>query len=303
MRIKPLVATLCLCSLSLADYTIQIDISDKLNISKSPIVTPPTEDEWITTTPLYSNYVEKRSAYNCSNWLPDASTITTGTTFQQDASNCKVDQERSVQAQEKNTRTNAVRSVGSPTTEINTLSNQTGHRSYTVALSEWISSDSTCGNWLPQPLSLPATPTNITQQTQTCNENKTRTRSESYVDNESSQLVSLPDKTETNAEPTTKSRSTNESFNCKSDTVGDDWNVYMVFKDGSGQYALVEDNDFTNQNTGNYQFSTGVEYKESPSDTNVSIFYRGNFVETRNYFEKVVDIYQVCTRKFEWDEE
>lgn len=299
MRNKLLSVVFCLCSVSLAEYTIKIDISDKLNINKIP--TTPIPDEWELTTPLYGNYVVKKPAYDCNNWAPAASTVSISTTFQQNASNCKVDQERTVQAQERNKTTGIVRAIGSPTVESNTLNNQVATRNYTIAMSQWVVEDSTCDSWTPEPLSLPANQTNVTEQTQTCNENKSRTRSESFVDNESSQIVHVPDVKETEKTPTTQSRSVNESFNCQTDTTGDDWNVYMSFKDGSGEYALMEDMDFSNPNTGNYQFAKNTEYKESPDDTRVYIFYKGNFVETRNYYAKMVDVYQVCTRQFQWD--
>jgi hypothetical protein len=303
MKVKLLVVALCLCSTSFAEYSIRIDIRDKFNITKEPSIpeVPDAPEEWAAAAPLYGEYTEQRASYDCNGWAPNPNTVLTSSTFQQNSSNCKVDQQRTVQAQEKN-KSGVVRPVGSPTIESHTLTNQTASRSYTVALSNWESDAGTCGSWSPNPLSLPASPTNVAEQTQTCNENKTRTRNESYVDNETSQTVSLPAKDETDSTPTTKSRDVNESFACQADVTGDDWNAYLVFKDGSGEYALMEDNSFANKSNGTYQFKTGIEYKESDSDTEVNIFYKGSFVETRNYYSQVVDVYQACTRKFQWDE-
>lgn len=274
------------------------DKFDMVNTPTQPEV-PTTPDEWVSTTPLYGNYTETRSAYDCSNWLPLSSTITTTSSFQQSSSTCKVDQSRTVQAQERNTAGD-IRAVGSPITESNTLSNQPATRSYTVTLSEWSTDAGTCDNWSPQPSTLPASATNITEQTQTCNDNKSRTRNESYINNETSSVVTLPPTTETDRTPTTKSRDVSDSFSCEADTSGDEWNAYLVFKDGSGEYALLEDQSFNNPETGNYQFRTNVEYKDSPEDTAVYIFYKGAYVTTRSYYSQTVDVYQACTRVFEW---
>lgn len=298
MKKKLLLTMLVIGNLSYAEYTIRFDISDKIKMTNTPIVNPPAE-EWVVTTPIYSNYTITKTAYDCQNWTPAPNTIIIDSTIQQSSSNCKVDQERLVYNQERNTVSGEVRSVGSPITEKNTLTNGFANRMYTVSFGEWNLNDSNCENWSPDPLSLPASPTNITEQTRTCTENRTRVRNESFVSNETDQIILLPTINEIDSISNTTSRNIYEDFFCDGYT-GDSWKGYLVFKDGSGEFGIDDDTIFTNKNTREVEsiLRKGTEYIEGLNDSSIYIFYKGNFMSTITYTGKAADMYQICTRNF-----
>jgi hypothetical protein len=88
-------------------------------------------ENWVATTPTYTNWVNSGEIYGCSNWSPDPSTVTSGQTFTQTATDCEQDQTRTRQNREQETTTLVYKNVGSPITETQTLNNQTNTKTAT----------------------------------------------------------------------------------------------------------------------------------------------------------------------------
>lgn len=81
-------------------------------IAKSAMVS----GNWNDIAPLVSEWKNKGSEYDCSQWAPSPETVTLGQTFNQ-SQNCKQDQERTVQQRQQNDTTLAIRDVGAPAVE------------------------------------------------------------------------------------------------------------------------------------------------------------------------------------------
>lgn len=80
--------------------------------------------KWIPASPTVSDWANSGSPTACVNWTPDASTVDIGVTFNQNATDCKQLQTRTVQNREQNEVTQEFRNVGTATTENQTLTNQ-----------------------------------------------------------------------------------------------------------------------------------------------------------------------------------
>lgn len=80
-----------------------------------------TKETWIATTPTYSNWVNSGAATSCSNWSPAISTVKTGQSFTQTATDCTQGQTRTRQDREQETTTKAIRNKGSAVTERQTI--------------------------------------------------------------------------------------------------------------------------------------------------------------------------------------
>jgi hypothetical protein len=63
---------------------------------------------------IVSDWGNVGAATGCSNWSPSASTVGVGINFTQTATDCQQPQQQTVQPQEKNSVTNAIRNVGNP---------------------------------------------------------------------------------------------------------------------------------------------------------------------------------------------
>jgi hypothetical protein len=87
-----------------------------------------SKETWIAATPVYGAWANSGSVYGCSNWSPDPSTVNSGVSFTQNATDCKIDQTRSKQDREQETTTLAYRNVGSVQTETQTLTGQASSR-------------------------------------------------------------------------------------------------------------------------------------------------------------------------------
>jgi hypothetical protein len=152
--------------------------------------------KWSSTTPVYGTWadVNGRTQYNCSAWTPNASTITTSTTVTQN-STCYTDQSRTRQDRELSSITGEVRNKGSILNEQQTLTSQIS-RPYTVAVTAWEgNAASSCGFWTPDPSSITYDEP-FTQNGLNCSIPQTRTRTDSYKDNVTDQVVTLPTVTE-----------------------------------------------------------------------------------------------------------
>jgi hypothetical protein len=86
---------------------------------------------WVATTPTYMAWTNSGALYDCTNWTPDPSTVNSGTTFTQNATNCNQAQTRTRQDREQETTTSEIRNVGVEVTENQTLTNQPSSRTAT----------------------------------------------------------------------------------------------------------------------------------------------------------------------------
>lgn len=87
-----------------------------------------SKETWIAATPVYSLWSNSSSVYGCTNWSPDPSTVNSGVTFTQNATDCKIDQTRTRQNREQESTTLVYRSIGGLVTESQTLPGQSNSR-------------------------------------------------------------------------------------------------------------------------------------------------------------------------------
>jgi hypothetical protein len=80
-----------------------------------------TKENWVTTSPDYTEWTNTGVISGCSNWTPDVSTIDAGKKFDQTATDCKQPQIRTRQNREQETGSKAFRNVGNPVTEDNVI--------------------------------------------------------------------------------------------------------------------------------------------------------------------------------------
>lgn len=87
-----------------------------------------SKETWIAATPDYGAWVNTGSVYGCSNWSPSPSSVNSGVSFTQNATDCKIDQTRPKQDREQETTTLAYRNVGAVQAETQTLTGQSSSR-------------------------------------------------------------------------------------------------------------------------------------------------------------------------------
>lgn len=135
-------------------------------------------ENWIAAAPVFSDWTSG-AAYDCSSWLPDPSTYTEPEEFEQSASDCSVDQTRTRQNREIETRTGKYRDAGAPILEEVTYTSQSATRDYRISYSTWSDEGSAygCNNWTPDPGTYPAGAV-FTQTASDCELNQAQTRSE-----------------------------------------------------------------------------------------------------------------------------
>ena len=142
-----------------------------------------TKESWASTSPIYGSWTNVGAAYNCANWTPATNTVTIGQGFQQTGT-CSLNQTRTVQDQEKEATTGAIRNAGSVYSETRVTST-TQARQATGTKETWVATTPTYGAWTNSGAAYncaswtPATSTvTIGQafvQTGTCSLNQTRT--------------------------------------------------------------------------------------------------------------------------------
>lgn len=164
-----------------ANYLVTIPL-DARSINFISATAPTVPDEvWSVTDPSYSDWSNIGPYYGCSNWTPLSSTFTESTSFTQNAADCTVNQERTVQDREISDKGN-IRNTGSAIVQEQTLTTQMTNRNYTIVLSDWISSGAaSCSTWSPD-VSKKTNGRAFTQDGSNCTQNQTRTRNESYTD-------------------------------------------------------------------------------------------------------------------------
>lgn len=147
------IATLALSSVH-ADYTVTIPLNSKINFYS-----------WSPISPLFGDWVNIGNIYDCSNWSPSSSTITTGQSFLQTATDCKQDQTRTIQKRETDSISGSIRNIGSPYNENNTILS-TSSRNAVGVLETWLPTTPSytnwtndgqvisCSNWTPDPATI-----------------------------------------------------------------------------------------------------------------------------------------------------
>ena len=154
-------------------------------------------ETWITTSPTFSDWEAVSGAHNCSNWSPSPSNYTQSVTFNQNATNCVVDQARIRQEREQETTTGAIRDSGSPTPESRQLNSQAATRPYVIAIGDWTNQGGkqSCSNWAPATTAVGLGKA-FTQTATDCQQAQVRTRNEQYTDHLSGQKVTALNTTE-----------------------------------------------------------------------------------------------------------
>nr|WP_322939387.1 hypothetical protein [Pseudomonas sp. s4] len=147
-----------------------------------------TKETWVATTPTYTTWVNSGAVKSCTNWSPATSTVKTGQSFTQTATDCKQDQTRSRQEREQETTTKAIRNKGTAVTETQTITvsstrTATGTKETWVATTPtyttWVNSGAvkSCTNWSPA-TSTVKTGQSFTQTATDCKQDQTRSRQE-----------------------------------------------------------------------------------------------------------------------------
>jgi hypothetical protein len=143
-------------------------------------------ENWITTTPTYTTWINNGAVTNCSNWAPAPSTATVGQSFTQTATDCKQPQTRSRQEREQETGTGTIRNVGLVITESQSIT-ASSTRSATGTKETWIATTPTytiwtnngavtsCTNWAPAPSTV-TVGQSFTQTATDCQQPQTRSR-------------------------------------------------------------------------------------------------------------------------------
>lgn len=88
-------------------------------------------ESWVAIGSIYGEWTNSGNLYDCTNWTPAPSTVNSGVSFQQEATDCKQNQVRTKQDREQETTTLTIRNIGSETNENQTLTNQLSSRTST----------------------------------------------------------------------------------------------------------------------------------------------------------------------------
>lgn len=101
------------------------------NQSNSRNATGTRPETFTPTDPLISEWSNVADPYGCTNYSPSVADTSYAVKFTQTATDCKVDQERTVQNRQISSITQAVSNVGEPITEKQTLKDQSSNREAT----------------------------------------------------------------------------------------------------------------------------------------------------------------------------
>jgi len=145
-----------------------------------------TKESWLAIIPLYTDWSNVDSVYNCTNWSPAETTITIGQLFTQTANDCKQNQTRTRQNREQESTTNEIRNVGSTISEsqnitVSSTRSATGTKETWAAITptytEWVNNGSitNCTNWSPAVSSMTVGAT-FTQTATDCQQSQVRNK-------------------------------------------------------------------------------------------------------------------------------
>jgi hypothetical protein len=201
-REKIITLTLLLIpTISLAEYQYITNLEDNIVFING---SSPTET-WAKTTSLTTEWASNGLPFDCSNWLPDVSSILNNSTINQNTNNCKINESRSIQERELSNLGN-VRNSGVPTIEHRTENNKQSSRTYTVSYTEWVQVGTiTCTDWTPNPADYRVN-VSFEQIGVNCISDFERIRSDSYKENNTTTV--LPSETIVSNQPTTDERTT-----------------------------------------------------------------------------------------------
>lgn len=135
---------------------------------------------------MFGDWVNIGNIYDCSNWSPSSSTITTGQSFLQTATDCKQAQTRSRQDREVETTTGSIRNVGSTVTENQSVTISSTRAAVgtketwaatTPTYTTWVNNGAvtSCSNWSPSPTTV-TIGQSFTQTATDCKQSQTRNK-------------------------------------------------------------------------------------------------------------------------------
>lgn len=167
-----------------------------------------TLEDWMAASSTYTDWTTTKGPYSCSNWTPAGSSYTSSANFTQSSSTCSLDQIRNRQDREQESNTGTYRNKGAVVAENQTLTKQSATRPYQVILGAWTDSGAvtSCSNWSPAPSTV-AVGSTYTQTATDCSQAQTRTRVEKYTDNESGQVVTAVNGSESRSITASSTRS------------------------------------------------------------------------------------------------
>lgn len=165
-------------------------------------------EDWIAASSTYTEWAVTKGPYNCASWTPSGSSYTSSASFTQASSTCALDQTRNRQDREQESNTGTYRDKGSVVAENRTLTGQIASRPYQVALGTWTNSGAvtSCSNWSPAPSTV-TVGSSFTQTATDCAQAQTRSRVETYTDNETGRTVTAVNTNESRSIAASSTRS------------------------------------------------------------------------------------------------
>jgi hypothetical protein len=146
---------------------------------------PPIKANWVDYESLISPWKTVKGPINCTNWSPPTSSIVKGVSFLQTATDCIVEQDRSVQHRVKNNQTYEIKNAGEPQWESRTIAAKNSKQAIGIKeqwtpiapkYGQWVNSGNpyNCGAWTPSASTILDNKT--FQQTASCLIDQTRMR-------------------------------------------------------------------------------------------------------------------------------
>lgn len=149
---------LSIVSIAQASYILKIPLEQSqggslpngsIIMNENPIIVPTPSENWSSTTPLYSNWVNQGAIYDCTNWTPSPNTQTINSQFDQTATDCKQEQIHTRQDREIENRTLVIRNVGDSIAESQVLS-ATQTRKAIGTKETWVATTAIESDWVNQ---------------------------------------------------------------------------------------------------------------------------------------------------------
>lgn len=139
------------------------------------------KEQWLATTPIYTEWVGNGEITNCTNWSPSTDTVTKNQTFTQIATDCNQNQTRTRQDREIGQYTNEIKNIGSPILETR-IGFATSQREAIGTKDEWVTATPLYGNWIVTNNLYDCTNWSPTGSSKTATETFTQTANDCKID-------------------------------------------------------------------------------------------------------------------------
>lgn len=246
--------------------TISLANADTLRYNHSLNGDLPIPD-WLSADTLYGDWNATGDIYGCNNWSPAVSSIGKGVSFTQTATDCHQDESRSAQPQRKDRRTGKVEPIPNTAFVEKRVSDAklSQERLATGILEQWNISDPTysswqdvgeiygCVTWSGDP-SLYKQNTNLTQTSNDCKVNQSRTKQEHEQESNSGAIRDI-------GEVTTEQQTVSGQTGSRIFNIG--YTEWETIGDTEGCSAWTPDVSTIRLNTSFTQTRTGCKTPQS----------------------------------------